>query len=107
MAAIPGSGKTIELTQFVSSCGGGAAKWDGQGLSGLLETLAAIPNANSGNVLVGLAPFDDAAVVRWPDGEAMVSTVDFFPAVVDEPSDFGAVAAANACSDIFAMGGRV
>jgi selenide,water dikinase len=54
-----------------------------------------------------LAPFDDAAVIGWSKEEALVSTVDFFPAVVDDPEDFGTVAAANACSDIFAMGGRV
>ena len=57
--------------------------------------------------LVGLAPFDDAAVYRVSDDVAMVSTTDFFPPLVDDPADFGAIAAANACSDVFAMGGRV
>lgn len=56
---------------------------------------------------MGLAPFDDAAVVRLASGEALVSTTDFFPPLVDDPGDFGAIAAANACSDVFAMGGRV
>jgi selenide,water dikinase len=56
---------------------------------------------------VGLAPFDDAAVLRLSDDLALVSTTDFFPPLVDDPSDFGAIAAANACSDVFAMGGRV
>jgi selenide,water dikinase len=60
-----------------------------------------------GELLVGLAPFDDAAVYRLSDDLALVSTTDFFPPLVDDPSDFGAVAAANACSDVFAMGGRV
>jgi len=56
---------------------------------------------------VGLAPFDDAAVYKLSDDLAMVSTTDFFPPLVDDPADFGAIAAANACSDVFAMGGRV
>src|SRR5687767_15515445 len=58
-------------------------------------------------LLIGLAPFDDAAVLRLTDGMALVSTTDFFPPLVDDPADFGAIAAANACSDVFAMGGRV
>jgi len=58
-------------------------------------------------LLVGLAPFDDAAVYRLSDDTAVVSTTDFFPPLVDEPDDFGAIAAANACSDVFAMGGSV
>jgi selenide,water dikinase len=58
-------------------------------------------------LLVGLAPFDDAAVYLLSPDLALVSTTDFFPPLVDDPSDFGAIAAANACSDVFAMGGRV
>jgi selenide,water dikinase len=54
-----------------------------------------------------LAPFDDAAVYRLGPDTALVSTTDFFPPLVDDPADFGAIAAANACSDVFAMGGRV
>ena len=50
---------------------------------------------------------DDAAVYRLNDQQAVVSTVDFFPPVVDDPYDFGAIAAANALSDIYAMGGEV
>src|SRR5687768_4006929 len=64
-------------------------------------------SAGGADLLVGLAPFDDAAVLRISDDLAMVSTTDFFPPLVDQPSDFGAIAAANACSDVFAMGGRV
>lgn len=56
---------------------------------------------------MGLAPSDDAAVFQLSSEVAVVSTTDFFPPLVDEPSDFGAIAAANACSDVFAMGGRV
>jgi selenide,water dikinase len=58
-------------------------------------------------LLIGLAPFDDAAVMRISDDVALVSTTDFFPPLVDDPGDFGAIAAANACSDVFAMGGEV
>jgi selenide,water dikinase len=58
-------------------------------------------------LLVGLAPFDDAAIYRVAPDVALVSTTDFFPPLVDHPADFGAIAAANACSDVFAMGGRV
>jgi selenide,water dikinase len=59
------------------------------------------------NLLVGLAKADDAAVYRLNDTQAIVSTIDFFPPVVDDPYDFGAIAAANAMSDIYAMGGEV
>jgi selenide,water dikinase len=64
--------------------------------------------AHSGNssLLIGLAPFDDAAVFRINDEVALVSTTDFFPPLVDDPDDFGAIAAANALSDVFAMGGQ-
>ena len=57
------------------------------------------------NLLVGLAPSDDAAVYRLDDERALVFTVDFFPPIVDDPGDFGAIAATNALNDIFAMGG--
>lgn len=66
-----------------------------------------MPAGTDPDLLVGLAPFDDAAIYRLTDDLAMVSTTDFFPPLVDDPSDFGAIAAANACSDVFAMGGRV
>lgn len=58
------------------------------------------------NLLVGLAAADDAAVYRLNDTQAVVSTVDFFPPIVDDPYDFGAIAAANALSDVYAMGGE-
>ena len=66
-----------------------------------------LPTGFDPSLLVGLAPFDDAAVYQLTDDIALVSTTDFFPPLVDDPSDFGAIAAANACSDVFAMGGRV
>jgi selenide,water dikinase len=58
------------------------------------------------DLLVGLEAADDAAVYRLSDSQAIVTSTDFFPPVVDDPYDFGAIAAANALSDIYAMGGR-
>ena len=93
----------LKLTEW-TSCGGCAAKWGGGPLRDLVAHLG---QAAGLELLVGLAPFDDAAVYRLTDDVALVSTTDFFPPLVDDPSDFGAIAAANACSDVFAMGGRV
>jgi len=58
-------------------------------------------------LLVGLGVADDAAVYRLNDEQAIISTTDFFTPVVDDPYDFGAIAAANAMSDVYAMGGEV
>ena len=73
----------------------------------LAELVGDLAAAADPALLVGLAPFDDAAIYRIDDTTALVSTTDFFPPLVDDPADFGAIAAANACSDVFAMGGRV
>jgi selenide,water dikinase len=100
MSAQPHSTRLTEWT----SCGGCAAKW---GASLLADLVKELPNSTDTFLLVGLAPFDDAAVYRLTDDLALVSTTDFFPPLVDDPSDFGAIAAANACSDVFAMGGSV
>lgn len=94
----------VKLTEW-TSCGGCAAKWGAAPLNELVRALAA--SSEGGDLLVGLAPFDDAAVLKLSDDLALVSTTDFFPPLVDDPADFGAIAAANACSDVFAMGGRV
>src|SRR5947208_12065407 len=59
------------------------------------------------DLLVGLHAIDDAAVYRINDQQAVISTADFFPPVVDDPYIFGAIAAANALSDVYAMGGQV
>src|SRR3954469_8204071 len=93
----------LRLTEW-TSCGGCAAKW---GAALLTEMVREMPAAADPALLVGLAPFDDAAIYQVAPGVALVSTTDFFPPLVDHPSDFGAIAAANACSDVFAMGGRV
>ena len=97
----------LKLTEW-TSCGGCAAKWGADLLKDLVGELAvgAQPKIDPA-LLVGLAPFDDAAVYQVTDEVAIVSTTDFFPPLVDDPEDFGAISAANACSDVFAMGGRV
>ena len=94
----------LKLTEW-TSCGGCAAKWGAAPLAALVRTLAVAQGDSA--LLIGLAPFDDAAVYRITDDLALVSTTDFFPPLVDDPEDFGAIAAANACSDVFAMGARV
>ncbi len=63
--------------------------------------------ADHPDLLVGLSAADDAAVFRINDEQAIVATSDFFPPVVDDPYDFGSIAAANAMSDVYAMGGDV
>jgi selenide,water dikinase len=64
------------------------------------------PAADYPDLLVGLGAPDDAAVYRLNDTQAIITTADFFPPVVDDPYDFGAIAAANALSDVYAMGGE-
>jgi selenide,water dikinase len=103
MAEIMFDGKPLRLTEW-TSCGGCAAKWGKDLLAGLVNEL---PASVDPSLLIGLAPFDDAAVYKVSDEIALVSTTDFFPPLVDDPSDFGAIAAANACSDVYAMGGKV
>ena len=71
----------------------------------LESLLAKLPIATNGDVLVGLDTADDAAVYRVSDELAIVSTADFFTPIVDDPYDFGRVAATNALSDVYAMGG--
>jgi selenide, water dikinase len=75
---------------------------------GILAELlkGAAPGANFDDLLVGRETSDDAAVYRLNDAQAIVSTTDFFMPIVDDPFDFGRIAATNALSDIYAMGGR-
>ena len=68
--------------------------------------LGALPALDDPRVLVGATTGDDAAVFRIADDRALVSTVDFFTPIVDQPEAFGAIAAANSLSDVYAMGGR-
>jgi selenide,water dikinase len=68
--------------------------------------MSTLPPASDPRLLVGSDTLDDAAVYRLSDDLALVQTVDFFTPVVDDPYDFGRIAAANAFSDVYAMGGR-
>ncbi|MDZ7702919.1 MAG: selenide, water dikinase SelD [Trueperaceae bacterium] len=90
----------IRLTKTVTK-GGCAAKIAAGTLSDLLKQL---PRQQHDNLLVGTDFLDDAAVWRLNDTQAMVQTLDFFTPILDDAYDFGAVAAANALSDVFAMG---
>ncbi|GCF09145.1 selenide, water dikinase SelD [Dictyobacter arantiisoli] len=96
--------RQIRLTSL-ASCAGCAAKMGAGTLAQVLQPLKqrlALPN-----LLVGLDEIDDAAVYRVNDQQAIISTADFFPPVVDDPYAFGSIAAANAVSDVYAMGGQV
>src|SRR5271165_7328270 len=73
-------------------------------LAHVLRPLEGIFGDGIPNLLVGLGSADDAAVYQINADQAIVATTDFFPPVVDDPYSFGAIAAANALSDIYAMG---
>jgi selenide, water dikinase len=92
----------VKLTELVTS-GGCAAKYPAARLQALL---AGFVPAEAEDLLVGLSPADDAAVYRLDADTALVFTLDFFPPLVDDPRDFGTIAATNALNDVFAMGGR-
>ncbi|MCX6244776.1 MAG: selenide, water dikinase SelD [Bacteroidetes bacterium] len=92
----------IKLTHFTHGLGC-ACKIRPQYLEKILKDL---PLSTDPHVLVGLGTNDDAAVYRINEKTAIVQTVDFFTPVVDDPYDFGAIAAANSLSDIYAMGGK-
>jgi selenide,water dikinase len=70
------------------------------------RVLAAIPRVTNENVLVGFDTADDAGVYKLTPELALVQTVDFFTPIVDDPYTFGAIAAANSLSDVYAMGGK-
>ncbi len=89
------------LTEY-ADCAGCASKLD----ASLLDQLTIdLPRQDDPNILVDFRTADDAGVYRWPGGPALVQTVDFFTPIVDDPYDFGQIAAANALSDVYAMGG--
>ncbi|QKG21418.1 selenide, water dikinase SelD [Actinomadura verrucosospora] len=96
------------LTQYAHG-GGCACKIPPGELEEVVAGLAAAPADPNGELLIGLDTGDDAAVVTLPDGPggpAVVATADFFTPVVDDPYDWGRIAAANALSDVYAVGGR-
>ena len=97
----------IRLTEL-TDCGGCAAKLGADLLADALAGLGADAAAAPDEALIaGLNPPDDAAAYRVSDDLAIIGTLDFFPPLVDDPRTFGEIAAANALSDVFAMGGRV
>ena len=93
------------LTQFAAG-GGCACKIPPGLLESLVSGLPSAPGAAGSAVLVGTQTGDDAGVVQLREDLAVISTADFFTPVVDDPYDFGRIAAANALSDVYAMGGR-
>ena len=105
------SGERIRLTSL-SPGAGCACKLPLSALDQLIATLGTgadrpgglVPAA--GNLLVGAAEGDDAAVLRLDEDRALVLTTDFFTPIVDDPRDWGRVAATNAMSDVYAMGGK-
>src|SRR5947209_3306848 len=101
MDAAPMTPDTVRLTQLAKRAGCAAKQPPGY----LLPLLGLLPEVRDPNVLVGSATSDDAAVYKINDALALVLTTDFFTPIVDGPYDFGAVAAANALSDVYAMGG--
>jgi selenide, water dikinase len=93
----------VRLTQYAAG-GGCACKVPPGELDRVLSALPA--GTATGDLLVGLENGDDAAVVRVEADRALIATADFFTPVVDDAYDWGRIAAANALSDVYAMGGR-
>lgn len=93
---------TVRLTQHVKA--GGCASKLAPG--SLAEVLSRLPRQSDPNLLVGFDTSDDAGVYRIAPDLAVVQTVDFFTPLVDDPFTFGQIAATNALSDVYAMGGR-
>ncbi|HEX5071043.1 MAG TPA: selenide, water dikinase SelD [Vicinamibacterales bacterium] len=90
------------LTEY-ADCAGCASKVSA---SLLTELTAGLPPQDDPRILVDFRTADDAGVYRWTETSALVQTVDFFTPIVDDPYDFGQIAAANALSDVYAMGGQ-
>jgi selenide,water dikinase len=103
VASTPQASKSseIRLTQTAKRAGCAAKHPPGY----LLPLLAGLPQVTDPKVLIGSNTADDAAVYKIDENRALVFTTDFFTPIVDNPYDFGAVAAANALSDVYAMGG--
>jgi len=97
--------KQIKLTSFSHGAGCGC-KIAPSILEKILGTVKENGAGNDPNLLVGNLTNDDAAVYDLGDGHAVVTTTDFFMPIVDDPFDFGRIAAVNALSDVYAMGGK-
>ena len=94
--------KEVKLTKLANCAGCGAKV----GAGVLAQLLDGIKVRSDPNLLVGFDKSDDASVYKINDGLALVQTVDFFPPIADDPYTFGAIAATNALSDVYAMGGE-
>lgn len=94
----------IRNIKKLTGCGGCTAKLPAGKLKQALES---IPTFTDENLLVGFESSDDGAVYKLTDDIAIIQTLDFFPPITDDPYIFGKIAAANAVSDIYAMGGEV
>lgn len=92
----------IQLTKLAECAGCGAKVGAGE----LCKLLEGLKVRQDPNLLVGYDRSDDASVYKLSDELALVQTVDFFPPIADDPYTFGAIAAANALSDVYAMGGE-
>ena len=95
-------GEDIKLTKLANCAGCGAKV----GAGVLAKLLSDLPTLHDDRLLVGFDKSDDAAVYQLSDDQALVQTLDFFPPIADDPYTFGQIAATNALSDIYAMGGE-
>jgi len=95
-------GEEIKLTQMSKACGCAAKIGPGT----LAEVLSTLPKFQDENLLVGIDTSDDAAVYKVSDDTAIIQTTDFFTPIVNDPYTYGQVAATNALSDVYAMGGE-
>src|SRR4051812_22813215 len=95
------SAPSLPLTSLSHGAGCGCKL----GAADLAPIVAGLPPITDPRVLVGSDTADDAGVIRLRDDLALVQTVDFFTPIVDDPYDFGRIAATNALSDVYAMGG--
>ena len=101
-SAAEGAAAAVALTSLAHGAGCGCKL----PVDALLAIVRDLPRTDDPALLVGPETADDAAVYRLTDEVALVQTVDFFTPIVDNPYDFGRIAAANALSDVYAMGGR-
>lgn len=94
--------ENVKLTKLAECAGCGAKVGAGE----LAKLLSDIKVRQDPNLLVGFDNADDAAVYKVTDDVALVETIDFFPPIADDPYVYGAIAATNALSDVYAMGGE-
>ena len=106
MAKVTADQTQVPRLTSLSPGAGCACKLPLAKLEALFATMGGAASPAAGDLLIGAAEGDDAAVLRLDDERALVLTTDFFTPIVDDPADWGRIAAANALSDVYAMGGR-